>query len=174
MRLFPLAALAAGTLAATTGRADAQYVAYPSGYRSVTSVTRTGFGGPFRPGYSSTRVTVSRYGAPAVAPYVAAPVYQTQVVGPAYPAVAPAYPGQVVTAGYSPYAAGPVGAGGGAEVTFIQSLYGQYLGRQADPQGMQTWVTRYYQLGGDTNRLTQEFAAAAAREVNANTPYYPR
>ena len=37
---------------------------------------------------------------------------------------------------------------------------------------MQTWLVRLAQFNGDTNRLTQEFAQAAALERNANNPAF--
>lgn len=57
-------------------------------------------------------------------------------------------------------------------VDYIRNLYVNTLGREPDPQGMETWLIRYQQLGGDVERLTAEFNAAANLELNANNPAY--
>ena len=55
-------------------------------------------------------------------------------------------------------------------VQFVRSLYHQYLNREPDPQGMRTWLRRFVQYRGDTDRLTREFLQAAQFELNTNNP----
>lgn len=83
--------------------------------------------------------------------YVPTPAYRT---APSY--VFPVQPGYGIS----------------GEADFIRSLYLQYLQREPDPQGLQTWLTRFAVLGGDVQRLTLEFSQAAFIEQNSNNPAY--
>jgi hypothetical protein len=99
-------------------------------------------------------------------PPVYANPYQQQV------SYAPQLPYQ--GGGYAPQFQPGYGGPASPDVQFVSSLYAQYLGRNPDPKGLNTWVNRLAQFGGDTNRLTQEFIQASQRELNSNNPYYPR
>lgn len=72
---------------------------------------------------------------------------------------------------YQPYAPpqpDPYSVFGGGDVEFVRSLYVRYLGREPDPQGMDTWLRRLADFRGDTDRLTREFLPAARIELDAN------
>ena len=95
----------------------------------------------------------------AVVPFVTG--FQYRLPQSAYPVYQPGYPG------YQPGAFGD-------EPQFIRALYNRFLQREPDPQGLNTWLTRLVQFGGNRQRLAQEFQQAAQLEQNANNPYYPR
>ena len=82
-----------------------------------------------------------------------------------YSPVSPYNPG-----GFTPGFNGGPAFGGGPGADYVRSLYIQYLRREPDPGGMQTWLNRLNDFGGDYQRLTAEFAQAAALERNANNP----
>lgn len=112
------------------------------------------------------------------ASYRYGPVYGSRYA-PNYGYTTPSYPaygyGYAQTYPVAPSYAYPVmGAGytntGGAD--FVRSLYLHYLQREPEPEGMQAWLIRLSQIGGDVNRLTQEFARAAVTEQNTNNPAY--
>lgn len=84
---------------------------------------------------------------------------------------------------YQPYAPTPQYAPqpypysgyGGGEAEFVRSLYHRYLGREPDPEGMNTWLWKLVEYGGDTNRVIREFIPAARHELNTkmySTPAY--
>lgn len=107
--------------------------------------------------------------------------YRTPVGGyrtvPQYtPQFVPQYAPQFVPqqSFYPPQPIAPAGYAGvdNQAANYIRSLYVNTLGREPDPQGMQTWLIRLDQLGGDVDRLTREFNASAALELNSNNPAY--
>ena len=167
MRTFTLSALLALTGLALTGDpAEAQFRRYrnftryqsPSTYYSYYPGSYRYYSSPYSyPGYSggwSSSYYSGVYGSPWTSSYSG---YSSPYVYP------PSYGGYPYDTGYA----------GGYEAEFIRSLYHQYLGREPDPQGIQTWLARLAQYNGDRSRVVNEFLVAAQRERLSNTPGYP-
>lgn len=139
------AALVAGGFLALSGPVDAQYVyPYPPG------------GGYYQPYTPAPRYAPPRY----YQSYAPAPQYAMPQYAP------PQYPQPDPFSGYGGVGYGPQAGGGEAE--FVRSLYLRHLGREPDPQGMDTWMRRLADFRGDTSRLTREFLPAARLELDAN------